>query len=453
MRNQSHRHGSRNDPAAPLRLFLTAAALCALTTGAAQAQVTQTVLHVFGIGKDGGGPSGNLLADNTGPSETLRGLYGTAFHGAHDTCTDGCGMVFKFTPPKAGQANWKETALWNFTGGADGASPALAGLFAMTKRIKADTTLYGTASTGGASNAGTVFALTGKKLTTLWAFTGGSDGDYPEGAVVADKSGALYVTAEYGGQSFGFAGCGTVIKLTPPGKGQNTWTETTIWTFTDGNDGCSPGNGLIIDKSGALYGTATNGGKNGYGTVFELIPPQGQQTAWTEQTLWAFADGADGAFSFAPLTAGKGGVLYGTTYEGGTNDDGVVFSLTPPKNGNGPYTEQTVWTFTGGNDGAYPEAPVTLDKSGVLYGTTSYGANKNGSAFKLTPPAQRHGAWTETTLWDFSGTDGSQPCAGLTADKHGVLYGTTYQGGSGTNCGGASGCGVAFSLTGTGFVP
>ncbi len=329
-----------------------------------------------------------------------------------------------------------------------------AGLLATTKRINAGTTLYGTASTGGASNAGTVFALTGKKLTTLWAFTGGSDGDYPEGAVVADRTGALYVTAEYGGQSYGFAGCGTIIKLTPPAKGQNIWTESTIWTFTNGNDGCAPAPGLIIDKSGALYGTATNGGKNGYGTVFELIPPQGQQTAWTEQTLWAFAGGADGAFSFAPLTAGKREVLYGTTYEGGTNDDGVVFSLTPPKNGNGPYTEQIVWSFTGGNDGAYPEAPVTLDKSGLLYGTPSDGANNNnGSAFKLTPPAQHHGTWTEATLWDFSGTDGSQPSAGLTADKSGVLYGTTYQGGSGTNCGDASGCGVAFSLTGTGFEP
>jgi uncharacterized repeat protein (TIGR03803 family) len=296
--------------------------------------------------------------------------------------------------------------------------------------------------------------LTGKKLTTLWAFTGGSDGDYPEGTVVADKSGALFVTTAYGGQSYGFAGCGTVIRLTPPTNGQILWTESTIWTFTNGNDGCSPAAGLNMGKSGALYGTASSGGKNGYGTAFELIPPQGQHTAWTEQTLWAFADGADGAAPGAPLTAGEHGVLYGTTYSGGSDQDGVVFSLTPPKNGNEPYSEQTLWSFTGGNDGSDPQAPVILDKSGALYGTTSYGANSgNGSVFKLTPPAQRHGTWTEKTLWDFSGSDGSQPASGLTADTSGVLYGTTYAGGSGTNCGFSGGCGVAFSLTGTGFVP
>jgi hypothetical protein len=108
-------------------LLFTAAALCALTTGAAQAQVTQTVLHVFGSGSDGAQPSGNLLADNTGPSGTLRGLYGTAIDGANDTCGDGCGTVFKLTPPKAGHANWKESSLWSFTGGADGEYPVSPG--------------------------------------------------------------------------------------------------------------------------------------------------------------------------------------------------------------------------------------------------------------------------------------------------------------------------------------
>jgi uncharacterized repeat protein (TIGR03803 family) len=355
------------------------------------------------------------------------------------------------TPPEGGQSNWIESALWKFSGGADGAEPLFEELLPTTKRISPRTTLYGSTGTGGASNAGTVFALTGKKLTTLWAYTGGSDGSYPEGAVVADKSGALYVTAQFGG---GQSNCGTVIKLSPPAKGRNTWTESTIWTFTDGNDGCYPADGLLIDKSGVLYGSAGNGGTNGVGTVFALLPPQGQHMAWAEQTLWSFTGGVDGA-NPETLTAGKSGVLYGMTYSGGSNQVGAVFSLTPPNNGKGPYAEQTLWSFTGGKDGSYPLAPVTLDKSGALYGTTSYGANNNnGSVFKVTPPAQGQGAWTETTLWDFSGIDGSSPGGGLTPDKNGVLYGTTYAGGTGTNCDDpAYGCGVAYSLAGTGFAP
>jgi len=91
----------------------------------------------------------------------------------------------------------------------------------------------------------------------------------------------------------------------------------------------------------------------------------------------------------------------------------------------------------------------------MAYGTTESGANNNNrSVFKLTPPANGNGAWTETTLWDFSGTDGSNPYGALTADNSGILYETTQYGGSGTNCYQYNpGCGVAFSLTGTGFVP
>jgi hypothetical protein len=89
------------------RVSVAAAIMCAGLTGPAAGQVAENVLHEFGSGTDGGSPSGSLLADNTGPSGTLRGLYGTAIDGGNDTCADGCGMVFKFTPPKAGHTNWK----------------------------------------------------------------------------------------------------------------------------------------------------------------------------------------------------------------------------------------------------------------------------------------------------------------------------------------------------------
>ena len=433
-----------------LRALIAATSLCIGAADSARAQVTQTVLHVFGVGDDGAEPTGSLIADNTGPSETLRGLYGTTFDGGKGACTGGgCGTVFKMTPPKAGHTDWGESAIWKFTGNVDGAEPLAAGLLATTKRISAKTTLYGTTNTGGASNAGTVFGLTGKKLTTVWAFTGGSDGADPGyGEVVADKSGALYVSANFGG---GQSDCGTVIKLAPPVQGQTAWTETTIWTFSGGKDGCSP-HGLTIDAAGEIYGLNYEIGK-GYGAVFKLIPPQQQQMPWTEQTLWTFKGGTDGSYPSAPLIAGEKGVFYGTTLQGGTSGDGVVFSLTPPKDGKAMWKEQVLWSFTGGSDGFEP-GQVILDKSGAIYGTTSGGAiNNNGSVFMLKPPA--HGnAWTETTLWDFSGTDGAIPLAGLTADTNGTLYGTTATGGSGTNCSDSgAGCGVAFSLSGTGFVP
>jgi uncharacterized repeat protein (TIGR03803 family) len=318
-------------------------------------------------------------------------------------------------------------------------------------------------------------------VTTLWTFTGGNDGDYPySNGAIAGKNGALYGTAYYGGPS----NCGTVYRLTPPGSDQTAWTETTLWEFTNGSDGCYP-NGLIADASGALYGTADNGGsancQYGCGTVFKLIPPAEGQTAWTEQTLYAFLGGADGAYPpSGPLTAGKGGTLYGTTSAGGTGPCtfqyygqpgwGTVFMLTPPGVGQTAWTKQIVWSFTGGSDGAYFDelylngGALLIDSSGALYGTASFGGSNSsihpclygmgcGTVFKLARPQESQTAWTETTLWTFTGgSDGGVTEAGVVADNTGALYGTTYEGGD-LNCGGGYGCGVVYRLTGTGYAP
>ena len=120
---------------------------------------------------------------------------------------------------------------------------------------------------------------------------------------------------------------------------------TTLWSFTAGNDGGHPFSGVIPDKTGALYGTANLGGSGlnpdargifGCGVVFKLTPPPHSQGAWTETTLWNFANGADGGVPFAPLVADDRGALYGTTAEGGNLTAppcviygcGVVFKLT-----------------------------------------------------------------------------------------------------------------------------
>jgi hypothetical protein len=174
--------------------------------------------------------------------------------------------------------------------------------------------------------------------------------------------------------------------------------------------------GLIADKTGALYGTTGSGGTVsacfgfGCGVVFKLIPPKDGRTPWTEQTLWSFSGGSDGAFPIAGLIADKTGALFGTTASGGdgTNSDnicfgqggnGVVFKLTPPKYGRTTWTETTLWAFSGSSDGCFPVAPLIADARGTIYGTTQYG-----------------------------GSSSADPCVGF-------------------------GCGVVFRLTGTGFVP
>ena len=431
--------------------------ICPGAASPAFAQVTENVLHSFLNNGDGANPIAPLIADDTGPDGSLRGLYGTGGNG---------GNVFKLTPPTAGGGVWDEHILHEFgPSGKEPGEPGYGGLLALTKRITSRTALYGTTETGGKPKhscqpgynnrrCGTVFSLTGHKLTQIWDFTGGSDGGYPYFGVIADKTGALYTSTILGG---GPTSCGTVVKLTPPAQGQTAWAETTLWTFTNGNDGCEPV-GLIIDGAGALYGEAAAGGATGNGTVFKLIPPENGQGAWTEQTLWSFQGGSDGSYPSGTLAAGKGGVLYATTTAGGTTGNGTVFALTPPPKGSTMWGEQILWNFTGGADGGEPYAPLLIDKTGVLYGTAFqgalsanecgyYGAVGCGTVFKLTPPANGQTTWAETTLWQFTGGgDGGCPEAGLTADKAGVLYGTALLGGSIND-------GVVFSLSGTGFVP
>jgi hypothetical protein len=430
------------------RASVAAGILCAGLAGPASAQVKENVILNFDY-YNGAYPMAPLLADTTGPAESLRGLYGTAGN------EWGAGAAFKLAPPKTGKTDWKETTLWTINKPFDftGYGP----LSASTKRVTGKTALYGTTEYGGNVNAqcgsgdfntcGTIYSVTGQTMNVLWAFTGGSDGGGPENGVIGDATGALYASAYLGG---GPSNCGTVIQLIPPAQGQTAWTENTIWTFTNGNDGCEP-SALIMGEAGAIFGVAY--GSTGDGTVFELTPPAMGGTAWTEQTIWTF-QGSDGAVPTG-VTPKKGGGLYVVTAIGGNANGGTVVELTPPGKGQTAWTEHVIWSFTGGADGSTPIGPVIIDKAGALYATTSVGGSMAGgcddqgcgAAFKLTPPPKGQTAWTETTLWSFSGNaDGGEPMATLTADTSGTLYGTASSGGS-------ESYGVVFSLTGTGFVP
>ena len=229
---------------------------------------TETLLHSFTGSSDGwfGGSDGQypfsgLIADGTGS------LYGTTLYGGGSGCeTHGCGTVFRLMPNPDG--TYSESVLYRFTGGRDGAAP-YAGLLA-----DATGNLFGTTSAGGGAQAcpagcGTVFKLTANPDGTysesvLHRFAGDSEGQAPYASLIADAAGNLYGTTHAGGLiESGCSGwCGTVFVLTPTG------TLAVLHRFTF-SDGANPFAALMADADGNLYGTASVGGSNSYGTVFK----------------------------------------------------------------------------------------------------------------------------------------------------------------------------------------
>ena len=339
-------------------------------------------------------------------------------------------MAFALTP-KA-QAASSEKVLYSFTNGADGGDP-VAGLV-----FDGAGNLYGTTHYGGTSDYGTVFELTpggGGKWTesVLFSFTGGKDGGEPNAGLIFDAAGNLYGTTYLGGTH----GHGTAFMLSPKGGGK--WAEKVLHSFSGGKDGGRPSAGLIFDAAGNLYGTTAEGGKYEYGAAFMLVPP-GVNSKWTVTTLHSFnANGKDGYTPLASLVFDATGILYGTTWAGGSHADGTVFTLTP--DGAGGWKEKVIYNFNFGNgkDGAEPVAGLILDAAGNLYGTTVSGGSNRfyGTVFELTLGV--NGKWKETILHTFDdGTGGGEPNAGLIADAAGNLYGTAATGGT---------AGVLFELT------
>jgi len=305
--------------------------------------------------------------------------------------------------------------------------------------------LYGTTTAGGIHGQGTVFELTPKAAggwteKVLHDFNNnGKDGFYPGSNLVFDAAGNLYGTTELGG-TFQY---GTVFELAPRAGGG--WTEKVLHSFNaNGKDGFYPVTSLILDAAGNLYGVAIDGGTYGNGAVFELTPKAGG--GWTEKVAFSFeASGMGGQGPTFGLVFDAAGNLFGATFMGGAHGGGTVFELTPKAGGG--WTEKVLHSFNNnGKDGWSPNGGLILDAAGNLYGTTSEGgADNSGTVFELTPYAS--GAWAEKLLHSFNdnGMDGYFTTAGLIFDATGNLYGTTYDGGSGTVC--AGGCGTVFEVT------
>jgi uncharacterized repeat protein (TIGR03803 family) len=163
--------------------------------------------------------------------------------------------------------------------------------------------------------------------------------------------------------------------------------ESVLWSFGANDDGNTPIASLIADRSGILYGTTLLGGTNDNGgTAFELRPPSGPHTQWTESVIWSFGAPDDGALPFAGLLADRWRNLYGTTFGGGTNNEGTVFELRPPSGPQNQWTESVLWSFSASGDGIRPEADLVADPWGNIYSTTSGGGtnNNNGTVFELS---------------------------------------------------------------------
>jgi uncharacterized repeat protein (TIGR03803 family) len=390
---------------------------------------TGTVLHTFDI-TDGSQPLAGLVADSSG------NLYGTTTEGG----ANHGGAVFELTPDGEGgwtyneihsaaggvalaidsqgnlyvsedyvlggiielspepRGTWIESNFYGFTGTYDGSEPAAPVI------VDANGNVYGTAynneNEGGA--CGTVYELIPAASQwieqTLYTFTcnnnTGPNGAYPHGSLVMDHAGNLYGTTLSGGTG----DMGTVFKLHPTANG---WKETVLYNFQGGaNDGAEPTGNLISDKEGNLYGTTSGGFGNGTdsaagpGGVYKLTP-KGQIT-W----LYVFTGGADGGWPYwAGLVFDQLGNLYGTTTLGGNfatqscagTGCGVVYEITPSQNsGTTTWTENVLYSFTGGSDGYTPTATPYLDQDGNIYVTASgagdaFAPYGDGTVFELKP--------------------------------------------------------------------
>jgi uncharacterized repeat protein (TIGR03803 family) len=346
-------------------------------------------------------------------ADSTGNLYGT-------TGSDGFyryGTVFQVRPSAGGI--WTESTIYSFTGGSDGGAPEAV----MT--LDAAGNLYGTTQVGGSGscNCGTVFELSRSAHgvwteTTLYSFAGGADGSNPRYTnLVFDAAGNLYGVTEFGGTALG----GTVFELSPQAGGG--WTESVLYAFAGGaSDGANPIGGVVFDTAGNLYGATLDGGSQrcgsgGCGGVFELSPQAGG--GWREQMIYFFQDGDDGAVPISLLVIDPTGNLYGMTQTGGSGGCGTVYKLSPASGGG--WSKHTLHQFTGSPDGCVPFLNMVRNGSYIYGVAEGGGASGNGAIFRITP------AGAEEVFFSFpGGNDGSDPRSLIFNSTRRALFGITF---------------------------
>jgi uncharacterized repeat protein (TIGR03803 family) len=359
----------------------------------AESGFTLTTLVSFS-GTNGADPHARLAWGMDGS------LYGTTLSGGNFNL----GTVFRVTP--AGDL----ATLASFDG-TNGAYPR-AGL---AQNTNGEFAFYGTASSGGSSNLGTVFRFTTNGVLSPLVSFAGTNGANPHADLVLSGDGSFYGTTYFGGTNDWPKAYGTVFRVTTNGA------LTAVASFNNTN-GAEPFAWLTEGTDGSLYGTTEFGGPVGFGTVFKLTP------GGTPILLASF-NSTNGALPYAGLAQRGDGIFYGTTYSGGLSNLGTLFQVSS----NGLLTNLV--SFCGTN-GAGPLAGLTRGGDGNFYGTTAQGGNAGdlGTLFQTTT----NGLFT--TLLSFNGTNGSHPYAALVLGADGNLYGTT-------GTGGESGKGTVFRLS------
>jgi uncharacterized repeat protein (TIGR03803 family) len=368
---------------------------------------------------NGATPAATVVIDSGG------NLYGTTEAGG----TDGDGTVFEI-------ASGALTTLASFSTGVGPYGGVVLG---------PGNNFYGTTSEGGVYNDGTVFEIAdgSTAITTIASFNGADGVVGPRaynygvtlngGQLLFDSSGDIYGTTCYGGDGFDpnspRSGYGTVFEIAYGGS------AITTLAFLDQTDGANPIAGMAFDSSGHLYGTASAGGADGDGTVFEVARSNGQ---WGITQYTSF-NGADGAYPIGGLVLNAAGNFYGTAAAGGDaqlrNDPwgsgyGTVFEYYTGNN-----TLSMIAAFNGA-DGMSPEGTLVLDSNGNLFGTASLGGYYGyGTAFEVTSVETQNATIKPIGVFDFA--NGTNPCSGLLMDTNGNLYGTTALGGDFSNSGSA----------------
>ena len=270
---------------------------------------------------------GNFPGDAVNPNAGLL-AKGQVYYGAGSGGANFSGAVFQLTPPARRGDPWTETILYSFAARGSGDAGFPSGELIVDKKGN----LYGNALLGGTNDKGAVYevsppAVKGDPWTekVLFSFDG-TNGTLPSGRLLLDASGTLFGTTDGGGTGF----AGTVFQLVPPAAPGEPWTQAVLYNFSGGIDGGGPAAGVVM-KQGRLFGTAQNGGnggpRNSGGVVFALDPPAQPGGAWTETVLYSFG-GPDGFLPASLLTL-KNGQLYGTTSQGGVFGTGTVFVLRP----------------------------------------------------------------------------------------------------------------------------
>ncbi len=263
------------------------------------------------------------------------------------------------------------------------------------------------------------------QTVTTLATFNSTNGANPSNAVVQGLDGNFYGTAPSGGTNSG----GVIYKVTPSGA------SSTVYQFcskANCADGKGPQGSLVLANDGNFYGTTTQGGANQEGTVFKLT------SAGKITTLYNFCsvspNCADGSLPLAGLIQGTDGNLYGVTETGGSAGFGTIFEITRA----GKLT--TLFSFCSSeNCGTFPYTTLVQTNNGNLYGLTPTGGTGDwGVAFEITPKGK------ESTVNTF-GSDGLIPHSGLIQAVNGLLYGTT-------EIGGVGGDGTIFSMTPSGTV-